>query len=143
VKRKDLQAFKKQLSQDKAVILQTRSPKMDPSPKTGDAEGGDVCDIASSDRERDLKLRLNEREREKLRAIEEALERIEEGTFGTCEECGCKIPVGRLKIMPFAIVCVECKSREEKKSKLISPASQSSFSGDSSVNGIIRVEDDG
>ncbi len=142
MKRKELQTFKKQLSQEKAVILQTRSPKMDPSPKTGDAEGGDVCDIASSDRERDLKLRLNEREREKLRAIEEALERIEEGSFGICEECECKIPVGRLKIMPFALVCVECKSKEEKQSKLISPVSQSSFAGDSSVNDIIRTEDD-
>jgi len=130
------------LSQERAVILQTRSPKMDPSPKTGDAEGGDVCDIASSDRERELKLRLSEREREKLRAIEDALERIEDGSFGICEECGCKIPVGRLKIMPFATVCVDCKSREEKQSKLIAPPAQSSFTGDSSVSDIIRTDDE-
>lgn len=124
------------------MILQTRSPKMDPSPKTGDPEGGDVCDIASSDRERELKLRLSEREREKLRAIEDALERIEDGSFGICEECGCKIPVGRLKIMPFATVCVDCKSREEKQSKLIAPPAQSSFTGDSTVNDLIRNEDE-
>lgn len=142
MKRKELQAFKKLLSEEKAVILQTLSPKMAPSPKTGDPEGGDVCDIASSDRERDLVLRLSEREREKLKGIEEALERIEEGTFGTCDECGCKIPVGRLKIMPFATVCVECKSKEEKKSKLFAPASPSTFTADTSVNEIVRGEDE-
>lgn len=142
MKQKELQAFRKILHEEKAVILQTLSPKMAPSPKTGDPEGGDVCDIASSDRERDLVLRLSEREREKLRAIEEALERIEEGTFGTCEECGCKIPAGRLKIMPFATVCVECKSKAEKKRKLFDASSQIAFTPDTSVNGVIRGEDE-
>lgn len=142
MKQKELQGFKKLLTQEKAVILQTLSPKTAPSPKTGDPEGGDVCDIASSDRERDLRLRLSEREREKLRAIEEALERIEEGTFGTCDLCGCKIPVGRLKIMPFATVCVECKSKEERQSKLFSSTAPSTFATDTSVNEIIRGEDE-
>ena len=99
--RRELQQFKKQLNKSRALLLQDISPKADPSPRTGDPEGGDVCDIASSDRERELKLRLSERERDKLRAIEDALERIEEGTFDVCERCGCKIPIERLKVMPF------------------------------------------
>ena len=141
--RKELQKFKKQLNQEKTLLLQALSPKMAPSPKTGDAEGGDVCDIASSDRERELRLRLSEREREKLRAIEDALERIEDGSFGICEECECKIPGGRLKIMPFATVCVECKSKSEKQSKLFSPASENTFArGDTNVGDLMR-EDEG
>ncbi len=116
--RKELNVFKKQLLNEKALLLQGIGAKMKGSPKTGDPEGGDVCDIASSDRERELTLRLSERGREKLREIEEALERIEDGSFGTCEMCGCKIPKGRLKVMPFSTTCVACKSKEEKQRKL-------------------------
>lgn len=91
---------------------------MDVSPGTGEPEGGDVCDIASSDRDMELRLRLSEREREKLREIEEALDRVEDGSFGICDKCGEKIPIGRLKAMPFTTVCVKCKSEEEKRQKL-------------------------
>lgn len=115
---RELQAFKKRLDQEKALLTATVTPNMGSSPKTGDPEGGDVCDIASSDRERDLKLTLSERDREKLRAIEEALERIEEGDFGICEQCGAKIPTARLKVMPFTTECVPCKSKLEKQRKL-------------------------
>jgi RNA polymerase-binding protein DksA len=64
---------------------------------------GDIYDQASSERDRELGLLLNDREREKLRNIDEALLRIEEGEYGICEECGCEIPIGRLRVMPFAI----------------------------------------
>jgi DnaK suppressor protein len=141
VTRKELQKFKKQLSQDKALLLQSLSIKLAPSPKTGDPEGGDVCDIASSDRDRELKLRLSERDREKLRAIDDALERIEEGSFGICEECECKIPAGRLKIMPFATVCVECKSNLERQHKLFSPSSENTFAAGSNVGDIMKEDE--
>ena len=139
--RKELQAFKKQLVQERSVLLQVISPKMDPSPKTGDPEGGDVCDIASSERERELRLRLSERERGKLRAIEDALDRIEEGSFGVCEECGAKIPIGRLKVMPFTTVCVPCKSREEQQRKLYAEEIDGSF-GREGVGGELGKEEE-
>ena len=50
-----------------------------------------------------------------LIAIEEALQRIEDGSYGICEECGKKISPERLKIMPFALLCVPCKSIMEKQ----------------------------
>lgn len=75
---------------------------------------GDIYDQASSERDRELGLLLNDREREKLRNIDEALLRIEEGEYGICEECGCDIPLGRLKVMPFAHYCVRCKEDIEK-----------------------------
>ncbi len=121
--RKELNVFKKQLLSQKVLLLQGISAKMKGSPKTGDPEGGDVCDIASSDRERELTLRLSERGREKLRQIEEALERVEDGSFGTCEQCEAKIPKGRLKVMPFSTTCVACKSKQEKQRKLYEGAS--------------------
>jgi DnaK suppressor protein len=75
---------------------------------------GDIYDQASSERDRELGLLLNDREREKLRNIDEALLRIEEGDYGVCEECGCDIPLGRLRVMPFAHYCVKCKEEIEK-----------------------------
>ena len=128
--RKELNVFKKQLLSEKVLLLQGISTKMKGSPKTGDPEGGDVCDIASSDRERELTLRLSERGREKLKQIEEALERIEDGSFGTCEQCDAKIPKGRIKVMPFSTTCVACKSKQEKHRKLYEGASDYALARD-------------
>ena len=128
--RKELNVFKKQLLSEKVLLLQGISTKMKGSPKTGDPEGGDVCDIASSDRERELTLRLSERGREKLKQIEEALERIEDGSFGTCEQCEAKIPKGRLKVLPFSTTCVDCKSKQEKHRKLYEGASDYALARD-------------
>jgi len=142
VTRKELDAFKQKLLNEKSVLLQGISPQMSGSPKTGDPEGGDVCDIASSDRERDLRLRLSERGREKLREIEDALERIEEGSFGDCEKCGAKIPKGRLKVMPFTTTCVACKSRQEKQRKLYDGASDFALSRDLGVSEMSKEEEE-
>ena len=76
---------------------------------------GDVYDIASSERDRELTLLLGERGREKLQEIDSALKRIEEGDYGFCEDCEEKIASGRLKAMPFTKVCVNCKSKEERE----------------------------
>lgn len=76
---------------------------------------GDIYDQASSERDRELGLLLGDREREKLRNIDEALLRLEEGEYGICEECEEEIPLGRLKIVPFARHCVKCKSDLEKQ----------------------------
>ncbi len=76
--------------------------------------GGDIYDQASSERDRELGLLLGDREREKIHSIDEALLRIDEGDYGTCEECDEDIPLGRLKAMPFTRHCVKCKSDLEK-----------------------------
>ena len=128
--RKELNVFKKELLKEKTVLLQGISTKMKGSPKTGDPEGGDVCDIASSDRERELRLRLSERGREKLKELEEALEHIKDGSFGLCDRCGCKIPKGRLKVMPFSTTCVACKAIQEKQRKLYEGASDFALARD-------------
>lgn len=75
---------------------------------------GDIYDQASSERDRELGLLLSDRERDKLRQIDEALLRIDEGEYGICEECEEEIPLGRLKVMPFARYCVRCQSDMEK-----------------------------
>jgi DnaK suppressor protein len=76
---------------------------------------GDIYDQASSERDRELELLLGDREREKLHNIDEALLKIKEGEYGICEECEEEIPIGRLKVMPFARYSVKCKSDIEKQ----------------------------
>ena len=64
--------------------------------------------------ERQLALKLAANEGDAIFEIDEALMRIKEGTYAVCEECGCIISPPRLKALPFARHCVECKSRSEK-----------------------------
>lgn len=82
---------------------------------TSGEPSGDIYDQASSERDRELGLLLGDRDREKLRTIDEALLKIEEGEYGICEECEEDIPLGRLKVVPFAHYCVKCKADIEKQ----------------------------
>ena len=79
----------------------------------------DMYDLADDERERQFSILLCNRDREKLDLIDEALERIEDGTYGTCEDCGAKIAEGRVKVMPFARYCVTCQNRIEKEEKYL------------------------
>lgn len=78
-------------------------------------EIGDFYDSADEERNRQLSHLISDRDREKLFEIDEALQRIEEGTYGTCEECDKKILETRLRVMPFARLCIACQSDWEKK----------------------------
>jgi DnaK suppressor protein len=91
------------------------SEKLIPKGIEAQSEIGDIIDQAGDERDRELSLLLTGRDKEKLRAIDEALEKIEEGTYGICEECGEKIGPSRLKVMPLAKYCVNCQSRLEEE----------------------------
>ena len=76
---------------------------------------GDEGDRADTERTHEVSILLSARDKEKLLAIEEALEKIQEGTYGVCEECGDEIGLGRLKAMPLAKLCLTCQSGNEKE----------------------------
>ncbi len=78
---------------------------------------GDILDSVSEERTRELDMILTDREKKKLKQIDDALDRIEENTYGLCEECGVKIPKARLKVMPFAKHCVECAEKMEREER--------------------------
>lgn len=80
-------------------------------------EGRDTYDLASDERDREINFILNDREREKLHAIDEALRRIKEKTYGLCESCEGEIQLGRLRILPFTRLCVRCQEENERESK--------------------------
>jgi DnaK suppressor protein len=73
----------------------------------------DMADEASNTYARQMLLGMSERERAMLREIDAALDRLDEGTFGICEECGDPIGEARLKVVPHATLCVDCKAARE------------------------------
>lgn len=71
-------------------------------------------DWAKADAERDLAFALEEREAAELVAIDEALKRVADGSFGLCVECGAAIATARLHANPTALRCVDCQGKLEK-----------------------------
>jgi DnaK suppressor protein len=58
-------------------------------------------------------LRMRDRERKLIFKIQEALQRLENGEYGVCEECGEDIAIDRLKARPVTTLCIDCKSSQE------------------------------
>ncbi len=77
----------------------------------------DIGDLSQFDLDADINYSLLQGHLERLRNINEALRRLDEGTYGYCEECGREIGIKRLKVLPFARYCVECQGRLEKIQK--------------------------
>jgi DnaK suppressor protein len=75
----------------------------------------DPTDRAALESDRNFLLRIRDRERKLLVKIQEALKRIDDGTFGTCQECGEEISESRLKARPVATLCVDCKRMQERE----------------------------
>jgi DnaK suppressor protein len=78
----------------------------------------DDGDWSIVDLSEDISLRRLSTHRENLLKIDEALRKLDEGTYGKCEDCGEDISEERLKLIPFAIYCVDCKEKIEQFEKL-------------------------
>jgi DnaK suppressor protein len=73
----------------------------------------DPTDRASMESSRNSMLRIRDRERKLIFKIQEALQRLNDGEYGICEECGEEIGIERLKARPVTTLCIECKSNQE------------------------------
>ena len=78
----------------------------------------DISDDAARAYDRKLQGDLEEQEWNKLKQVEAALEKVENGEYGICDQCEKKIPEARLKIIPYTEFCTQCLSEIEKKSSL-------------------------
>ncbi len=74
----------------------------------------DMADVGTDNFDQELTLSLLGSEREALDQVQAALERIADGTYGQCTECGRSIPKARLEAIPYAALCVKCASRQEQ-----------------------------
>lgn len=77
----------------------------------------DPIDRASQEEGFNLELRTRDRERKLLKKIEQALDKIDKGDYGFCEDCGADIGIRRLEARPTAIKCIDCKTFEEIKER--------------------------
>jgi len=80
-------------------------------------EGMDTYDLASEERDREINFILSDRERVKIKQIDDALERMEEGSYGVCESCGLEIAEERLAAMPFTRLCRDCQQDQEREAR--------------------------
>jgi DnaK suppressor protein len=80
-------------------------------------EGMDTYDLASEERDREINFILSDRERVKVKQIDDALERLDDNTYGVCESCGLEIAEERLNAMPFTRLCRDCQQDMEREAK--------------------------
>jgi len=122
VKPEELEQFKQLLLRKRAMLsgnvtsLESQALKRSRQDASGDLSNMPIhmADIGSDNFEQEFTLGLIENEEELLRSIDEALERIDEGSFGKCDSCGKAIPKERLKAIPHASLCVACQRQEEQ-----------------------------
>jgi DnaK suppressor protein len=117
LKKKDLKRFREILLEKKEEILKNAKRTMNEDMTLDTDDLADEMDLASSEYLQSFTFRLRGREKTFLKKIDHALAKIEEGTFGVCEECEEQISVKRLEARPETTLCIRCKEDQERIEK--------------------------
>ncbi|HLE78413.1 MAG TPA: TraR/DksA C4-type zinc finger protein [bacterium] len=120
--KRDFASFRRLLVEERARLLEELEAMEEHTPEVEDQVGMDIgggydedlADVASSTFEREKGLALESSVQQLLTQVEEALARIDEGTYGICVRCGNPIDSARLKVLPYATLCIRCKEEEER-----------------------------
>lgn len=123
--KREMAKYKKLLVEEKIKLfnelklLEKENLKQPQREATGDLSGYTyhIADVATDNFNRELSLDLATTEQRFLLEIEEALKRIEEGTFGNCLECQKPISLRRLAAVPHTTLCIKCQTKKEEKRK--------------------------
>lgn len=115
IREKKIQEIKKKLLQQKETLLLEAGDTRNSLPDEGALT--ELGDQASAEIDKNFMLRLRGRERQLLKKIDEALDKIESGTYGICV-CGEEINIKRLEARPVTNMCIECKTEQEEEEKL-------------------------
>jgi DnaK suppressor protein len=102
IKRRD--ALRRALAGDLSLLKELR-----------EQSSGDLVDFALDSAQDEISSQLAEVESRELANIEQALESMRQGTYGTCECCGGTIPLARLQALPYATCCIQCQRENEKR----------------------------
>jgi DnaK suppressor protein len=116
MKKKDLAHFKAVL-EEQLEELKGRAEGTVSQLVITNGYSADIVDRASSDIDRNTALRIRDRESKLMKKIKEALDRIEDGSYGECNMCGRDIAINRLKARPVAEYCINCKTKMESLEK--------------------------
>lgn len=114
-------AFERLLQRQRAILMGNVRRLEDEACRKGADASGDLstmplhpADVATDTQQQDMSLLFMQNENVRLQDIEEALERLRENRFGKCEECDQEIALERLRAIPYAPLCVDCKRRQEE-----------------------------
>jgi DnaK suppressor protein len=109
----ELTAYKDALLRKKGELIGTGGIKPLQASMENNTRQGDMADQASGNNEVHIALRLKQTDAKILQAIEEALARIDKGTYGVCRDCGEPIAEARLNAIPWTRVCISCKEKQK------------------------------
>lgn len=115
---KALSRFRKLLTEEKQRILNNSKNALKNELALSPDDLPDETDLAASEINQNLVFKLRDRERQLLAKIDEALARIDEGSFGSCAECEEPIEPRRLEARPVSTLCIACKEKEEHREKI-------------------------
>lgn len=110
--------FKKILLAEKDRILNNNRNALDHEIEISQDDLPDEADLAATEINQNLVFKLRDRERQLLSKINEALERIDDGVFGVCQECEEEIEARRLEARPVSTLCLRCKENQEHREKI-------------------------
>jgi len=117
LKKKELKRFRDLLLEKKEEILKNAKRTLNEDMTLDQDDLPDEMDLASSEYLQSFTFRLRGREKTFLKKIERALVKIDEGTFGICEECEEPISIKRLEARPETTLCIRCKEDQERMEK--------------------------
>jgi DnaK suppressor protein len=111
-------SIKKKLLKQRNELLNEAEQTLNSRISTEKESFPDPTDQAVAELDNNFLLRLRGREQKLLKKIDEAIARIDGGTYGVCESCGEQIGLKRLEARPVTTLCIECKTRQEEEEKL-------------------------
>ena len=115
---KKIEFFRKLLIKQKEDLLKQARQTLSSLTQEGAEIPADLADRASLETNREFLLRIRDRERKLIAKIDQTLKKMEDGTYGICEQCGQEIEEERLKARPVASFCINCKRKLETMEKL-------------------------
>lgn len=115
MKRRVIEELAVELRQRKSTLLQDLTESHTDLETITDERESELEESAQKDRIARLTSRLKERDQKTIRDIDAALERMDTGEYGLCENCGNEIAIARLRALPMAQLCIECATAREKR----------------------------
>ncbi|MGD0075082.1 MAG: TraR/DksA family transcriptional regulator [Candidatus Binataceae bacterium] len=116
-RKKFLTKVRENLEETKAKLAQEIDSELKAEREANKDEGMDTYDLASEERDREISFILSDRERAKIKSIEDALSRLNDGSYGICESCGIEIAEERLEALPFTRLCRDCQQDQEREAR--------------------------
>jgi len=116
-RKKFLAKVQESLAEMKTRLLGEMQSELKAEREGNKDEGMDTYDLASEERDREISFILSDRERVKIKQIDDALARLEDRSYGVCESCGLEIGEERLEAMPFTRLCRDCQQDQEREAR--------------------------